>query len=110
MALTLAASQPLHSFDAVWARYPNKSSKQQARKVYAKLVTPEIAQAIHKALDWQLPHWQTLEWYHPPYLSTYLNQARYLDEPSPQKTANPTTAKIEPWQRKALGLVWKENE
>jgi hypothetical protein len=94
MALLLQISQKLsQGFSVLWSRYPNKSAKKDALKAYGQVVTtPEIDAEVHRGLDWQIPHWETLEWYHPPYLATYLRQERFRDEPPPPKkvTVSPT--------------------
>ena len=87
MALLLQLRQKLaQGFAALWVRYPNKSSKKDAEKAYGQVVTTaEIEEEVHAALDWQIPHWETLDWYRPPYLATYLRKERFRDEP-PTKT------------------------
>lgn len=104
MALLLQLTQKLsQGFSAIWLRYPTKKARKDAEKAFNQVVTtPEIEAQIHTALDWQIPHWETLEWYHPPYLATYLRQERWTDEP-PTTKPNPTTAKMPDWQRRALG-------
>lgn len=107
MALLLQLSQKLaQGFHAVWVRYPNKSAKKDAEKAFNQVVkTPEIEDEIHAALDWQLPYWETLEWYHPPYLATYLRKERFRDEKPPEKptpTRNRTTDQLPDWQRRAI--------
>lgn len=93
MALLFELKQKLsQGFCALWKRYPNKSGKKDAEKAYGQVVkTPEIDEAVHAALDWQIPYWQTLEWYHPPYLATYLRKERFRDEP-PQTIASRSIA------------------
>ena len=87
MALLFQLTQKLsQGFSVLWSRYPNKSAKKDAQKAYGQVVTsPEIDAEVHRGLDWQIPHWQTLDWYHPPYLATYLRQERFRDEPPPPK-------------------------
>lgn len=81
-------------FDELWQRYPNKSSRKDAQKAYTQLVTsPEREAEIHQALDWQLPHWKTMSWYHPPYLATYLRRERFKD--APQGAQKPPGAVID---------------
>ena len=109
MTLFQAAPNAAHGFSALWARYPNKNGKKDAEKAYGQVVTSaEIEGQIHAALDWQLVEWASLDWYHPPYLATYLRKARYQDEP-PMKTASPVT-KLLPWQQRAIGLMHKRDE
>jgi hypothetical protein len=90
MALLLQLTQkPAHGFSALWARYPNKNAKKDAQKAYGQVVTtPAIDEEVNAALDWQIPHWQTLDWYHPPYLATYLRKERFRDEPPKTPTRN----------------------
>lgn len=97
MALLLQLTQKLsQGFSALWSRYPNKSAKRDAEKAFAQVVkTPEIEAEVHGALDWQIPHWESLEWYHPPYLATYLRKERFRDE-KPKTTPNRATAKLVP--------------
>ena len=98
MALLLQLTQKLaHGFTAFWARYPNRTAKKDAEKAWDQVVkTPQIEAEIHTALDWQIPHWQTLEWYHPPYPATYLRKERFRDEPPAPKP--PTPSAPAPWQ------------
>lgn len=88
------------AFAEFWARYPNHSSKKDAEKAWHQIVTStNIEQEISTALDWQIPHWETLEWYHPPYAATYLRQERFRDE-RPRQTSLIET--LPPWQRRAI--------
>lgn len=97
MALLFQLTQKLsQGFTALWNRYPNKSAKRDAEKAFGQVViSPQIEAEIHAALDWQLPHWQTMEWYHPPYLATYLRKERFRDE-RPTTTPNRLPAKVLP--------------
>lgn len=114
MALLFSLSQKLVlGFQALWGRYPNKSGKKDAEKAYGQVVkSPEIEAEIHQALDWQIPHWETLDWYHPPYLATYLRKERFRDDPPPEKkpTPNRTIEEMPAWQRKAIGAAWRRRE
>jgi hypothetical protein len=94
MALLFKLTQTLSAgFSALWARYPNKNAKKDAEKAYGQVVTtPEIDAEVNQALDWQIPHWRTMEWYHPPYLATYLRKERFRDE-KPTMTPNRPIAK-----------------
>ena len=105
MALQLT-QQSAHGFAGLWSRYPNKSSKKDAEKAYTQVVTtPEILAEVHANLDWQIPHWLTLEWYHPPYLATYLRKERFRDE---QVTTDPL-AKLPDWQRRSIAhATWRK--
>lgn len=97
MALLFELKQKLsQGFLGAWKRYPNKNGKVPAQRAWNKKVTaPEIEAKVHGALDWQIPYWQTLDWYHPPMFATYLNQERWEDEP-PTTTVNRPTAKVTP--------------
>jgi hypothetical protein len=87
MALLFEIRQRLsQGFSALWARYPNKNAKKDAQKAFGQVVTtPAIEDEVHRALDWQIRHWETLDWYQPPYLATYLRQERFRDEPPTPK-------------------------
>ncbi len=106
MALLLQLSQKLaQGFSALWTRYPNKASKKDAEKAFGQVVTtPEIEDEIHQALDWQIPHWESMEWYHPPYLATYLRKERFRDEPPAAKpTVTPSqNTELPDWKRRSL--------
>lgn len=95
MALLFELKQKLsQGFSALWTRYPNKSAKQDAAKAYSQIVkTPDIDAKVHGALDWQIPHWESLDWYHPPYLATYLRKRRWEDE---QPTTTPNRPIVTP--------------
>lgn len=78
-------------FAAFWARYPVRKAKQDAEKAWKQKVTPEIEEEIHRALDWQIPEWEALDWYTPPLPATYIRQERYTDQPTKKKvTVSPT--------------------
>lgn len=68
-------------FDIIWAQYPRKTAKSVARKAWSKL-NPDavLVQRMIDALTWQC---QTDQWKRGiiPHMSTWLNQARYDDEP-----------------------------
>ena len=87
MALLFQLTQKLsQGFSAFWARYPVRKAKQDAEKAWNQKVTPEIEEEIHKALDWQIPEWEALDWYTPPLPATYIRQERYTDQPTKKKT------------------------
>lgn len=94
MALLFELKQKLsQGFSVLWTRYPNKNGKKDAEKAFGQVVTtPEIEAEVHGALDWQIPYWQTMDWYSPPYLATYLRKERFRDE-RPTPTPSRTTAK-----------------
>jgi hypothetical protein len=104
MALLFQLTQKLtQGFQALWVRYPNKSAKKDAEKAYGQVVTtPEIDAEVHEALDWQIPHWETMEWYHPPYLATYLRKQRFKDEPPPTKTPSRSFDSLPEWQQRNI--------
>lgn len=90
MALLLQLTQKLaHGFMAFYTRYPRKEARKDAIKAWCQVVKddPEIEAQIHTALDWQLPHWQTLDWYTPPLPASYLRGERFTDEPPKPKAA-----------------------
>ena len=78
-------------FDEFWKLYPNKVSKDSARKAWAKMQGDEHADAIIKNVQLRL---RVNEW-NPkdfdrrrfiPHAATYLNQRRWLDNPiAPQR-------------------------
>lgn len=97
MALLLQLTQKLaHGFQAFYARYPLKKARKDAEKAWTQVKpTPETEEAIHAALDWQIPYWQSMEWYTPPYPASYLRGERWTDE-QPKTTINRATAKVVP--------------
>lgn len=113
MALLFQMTPKLsQGFSVLWARYPNKKDRKGAERVYNKIVTPEIDAKIHAALDWQIPEWDAMEWYTPPYLKTYLNQERFNDEPTTKKPPTPSRptesevlSKLPEWQRRSIALA-----
>lgn len=69
-------------FDIFWQEYPKKVGKEAARKSWNK-IRPNL-QDVLKTLAWQK---QSKQWFEKggqfiPNASTYLNQHRFLDEPS----------------------------
>lgn len=69
-------------FDLFWQKYPNKVGKIAAQKAWKKLApnrkdTVQILEALEKQKSSRM--WQ--EGFGIPHPSTYLNQARFLDEP-----------------------------
>lgn len=96
MALLFQLTQKLaQGFQAFWDRYPRREAKKDAIKAWGQVVNddPVIEEQIQTALDWQVPHWETQEWYTPPLPATYLRQERFTDEkPTPKiATVNRTT-------------------
>jgi len=103
MALLLQLTQKLaHGFMAFYTRYPRKEARKDAIKAWGQVVKddPAIEAQIHSALDWQIPHWQSLEWYTPPLPASYLRGERFTDEP-PKPKAAPLTDE----QRRVLARV-----
>ena len=69
-------------FDLFWAKYPNKVAKAMAIKAWAKLApNREDLVVILEALEKQKKSKMWSEGFGIPYPATYLNQARFLDEP-----------------------------
>lgn len=69
-------------FDIFWKQYPNKEGKIEAKRAWKK--TRPNLQDVLNTLSWQK---QSKKWFEQggkfiPMGSTYLNQQRYLDEPS----------------------------
>jgi uncharacterized protein YdaU (DUF1376 family) len=75
-------------FAKFWAAYPKKVGKQAAEKAWAKLKRPaETLDVILKALEWQrkCEQWTKDGGQYVPNPTTYLNQGRWLDEPTAGK-------------------------
>ena len=70
------------TFETFWPDYPRKDGKEAARKAYAKAVKLHGAQTIHDGLaGWKrLLIERPVERQYLPHASTWLNQARYLDD------------------------------
>jgi len=86
MALFLHLTQKLaQGFMAFYSRYPRKEARKDAIKAWGQVVKddPAIEAQIHTALDWQIPHWESLDWYTPPLPASYLRGERFTDEPRP---------------------------
>jgi len=72
-------------FDQFWAAYPKKTGKGGAQKAFAKIKRPtETLALILAALEWQRTsdQWRKEGGQFIPNPQTYLNQARWNDEPS----------------------------
>lgn len=105
MALLFQLTQRVvQGFHALWTRYPNKRNRKDAEKAFNQVVkTPELETEIHTALDWQIPEWESMGWYTPPYLGTYLRNERWTDAPlkpkpktiSPALVLKPQTTMVE---------------
>jgi hypothetical protein len=71
-------------FEASWAIYWRKVAKEAARKAFkARVKTAESYALVNAALIRQQPEMLAREPQHRPHFSTWLNQERMLDEPSP---------------------------
>jgi len=105
MALLLQLTQKLaQGFDFFWGRYPRREAKKDALKAWGQVVKddPKIEAQIHTALDWQIPHWESLDWYTPPLPASYLRGERFTDEqPAPPK---PKTAPVVLTRHSQMGL------
>ncbi len=105
MALLLQLTQKLaQGFVAFYSRYPRKEAKKDAIKAWGQVVNddPAIEAQIHAALDWQIPHWESLDWYTPPLPASYLRGERFTDEqPAPPK---PKTATVVLTRHSQMGL------
>lgn len=73
------------AFDAFWQAYPKKVGKEAARKAFSKVKRPtETLDMITDALAWQTKseQWVRDGGQYIPNPATYLNQARWMDEPN----------------------------
>jgi hypothetical protein len=71
-------------FKQFWKAYPLKKSKKQARTTFHKLqITEALLQEILTAVHWQTKEWQARNFEGTPYPSTYLNDERWEDMPTP---------------------------
>lgn len=69
-------------FTRFWDRYPRGEKKQDAIKAWSKAGIDEVvSDAIHDALDWQIPKWAIDEYKFAPHPATYLNARRWEDTP-----------------------------
>jgi hypothetical protein len=82
-------ADPTGLFDLFWEMYPRKEGKGAARKSWKKIKEPGLTlEKIETALAWQKKTSQWLEvdekGFHKfiPHPTTYLNQERWMDEPS----------------------------
>lgn len=93
-----SASDPDSAFDAFWSAYPRKAGKSEAAKAWAKTIKAgadpdQILAALKAHADYYRAA-QTEQQFIP-HASTWLNQARYDDEPPRpprNQPAGPTTA------------------
>lgn len=72
--------EPSPDFDQFWSIYPRKKAKADARKAFDRIKwTPALWEQLLTALEWQRKEWSDPRFI--PYPATYLNQARFEDEP-----------------------------
>lgn len=92
MALLFELKQKLsQGFSAFWTRWPRKVAKLEAQKAWDQVVTPEDEEAIHAALDWQVPILERRDPERIPHAATWLRGRRWDDEPpAPPKAPMPT--------------------
>ena len=94
MALLFELKQKLsQGFSAFWIRWPRKVGKLEAEREWKKVVKPEDEDAIHAALDWQVPIFERRDPEHIPHARTWLHNRRWDDEkpapPKPTMTRSP---------------------
>lgn len=96
-------------FSAFWTAYPNKKSKPQAAKAFAKAVRKVSVGVMLEAVSRQRlwPSW--IEGY-VPHASTWLNNERWADEPDLERKIRPndrtrTSAKSEHLERVARAMA-----
>jgi hypothetical protein len=115
MALLFQLTQKLaHGFQAFWDRYPRREAKKDATKAWQQVKpTTETEEAIHAALDWQLPLWEDREKKFIPLPATYLRGERWTDEPpTPPKPPTPsrTIDQLPEWQRRSIEIATQRRE
>jgi len=74
-------------FNSFWNTYPKKVGKGAASKAWSKIKSPlNTLNSIKSALEWQIKsdQWTKDHGQYIPNPSTYLNQSRWLDEPTVQ--------------------------
>lgn len=93
MALLFQLTQKLaQGFLGFYNRYPRREARKDAEKAWGQMrITPETEDAIHAALDWQIPLYEQREKHFIPLPATYLRGERWTDEPpTPPKPKRPT--------------------
>jgi len=94
-----------NGFATFWSAYPNRKGKQAAMKAWRKLSLDATTVAvIHSALTWQTQqqNWKEQNGRFVPHASTWLNNARWQDEPfEPLNRSDPNKAA---WDR-VKGMV-----
>ena len=87
------AAAKLEGFESFWAAYPRKVAKPAALKAYAKalrrLTDPDGPGVILAGLRRHLPAWEDTEPDLVPHPTTWLNQDRFHDEPTPPRNPMP---------------------
>lgn len=80
-------------FQGFWVRWPRKVARRDAELTWNKVVISDsVEDAIHKALDWQVPLFLEREEQYRPHAKTWLNGRRWEDEP-PTTTPSRVIAK-----------------
>jgi hypothetical protein len=68
------------AFEAFWASFPRKVGKLAAKREWDRIrPTPEVVEAMAKALEWQREQWDDPQYI--PHPRTWLHQGRWMDEP-----------------------------
>jgi hypothetical protein len=68
------------AFEDFWASFPRRVGKLAAKREWDKIrPTPEIVEAMAKALEWQRELWDDPQYI--PHPRTWLHQGRWMDEP-----------------------------
>ena len=68
------------AFEAFWASFPRKVGKLAAKREWDRIrPTPEVVEAMAKALEWQMEQWDDPQYI--PHPRTWLHQGRWMDEP-----------------------------
>jgi len=88
---------PDDGFDRFWAKYPRHVARQAALKAWQKINPSEdLVNTMLEALAWQVrqPGWTKDGGVYIPHGSTWLNQARWEDEPFHAPTMSKATASV----------------
>lgn len=87
MTLLFELKQKLsQGFSGFWIRWPRKVDRLGAQREWNKTVKPADEEAIHVALDWQLPEFERRDPEYIPHARTWLHNRRWEDEkPAPPK-------------------------
>lgn len=93
LALTLdEAPAPPDLFDDFWKTYPRKTGKASARAAWAKATKTTRPEVILTGLVRNLPDLRSREPQYVPHAATWLNGARWDDEPPPPTRRGPSRA------------------